>query len=542
MSQVNVVCVNWGTKYSIDYVMRLHNMVQKNTSRNFKMFCLTDSPEKYPDPVTPIMLEPGYEGWWNKMQLFRDDVLPVGDYLYFDLDVVIVDNIDCFFEFIGFGITRDFINPDTGLLGGNEYNSSIMRFTQNKSLWSYFEDNQDRWKKEQQRVPFFGDQNVISDYLNNEGYDKPFPDEWIWSFKIGSIRGRRPVDHSKYFGSTIPDGGKICVFHGYPNPEDVDVDWVSECWTLEKPSRQKSKLHSLGQEEIRAPEPNLNEVGSIFAEFSRNWKNNFSHTTSEITEVGPVKLNQFFEKNENLISRLKAIKSMAAFPKPRIAFFGYTDLMLNKYEWIALGIDQDKLINRKNHRKLIEIHARTDVEVVPTIPSVLDELFDGQFELTVFDFKKNEGSEVTFDLNFQIDGKYKDQFDIIVDDGFCARIFNLPQALINVQKMLRVGGIVYHSGPVCRPNHVFYGYNPSLFADFYENNGCGILDLCMEAAYEENMQRKILVVNGVPKYESFQLKNVFADNLEFLQLEYNLTTLIWKIIDRQDIFYPIQRD
>jgi hypothetical protein len=38
------------------------------------------------------------------------------------------------------------------------------------------------------------------------------------------------LDHSKYFGSTIPDGGKICIFHGKPNPDEVDIHWVKEFW------------------------------------------------------------------------------------------------------------------------------------------------------------------------------------------------------------------------------------------------------------------------------------------------------------------------
>ena len=230
MPNVDVVCVNSGTKYSPIYVMRLYNMIKNNTSYSFKMYCLTDTPEIYEDPITPIKLNPGFEGWWNKMQLFRDDILPKGEYLYFDLDVVIVDNIDCLFKFEGFGITRDFINPDTGLLGGKEYNSSIMRFSQDLMLWKHFKNNELRWKNEQRKIPFFGDQNVISNYLNQTEFNQPFPDDWIWSYKIGSLRGRRPLDNSQHFGSVIPQGGKVCVFHGRPNPDEVNVEWVSKHW------------------------------------------------------------------------------------------------------------------------------------------------------------------------------------------------------------------------------------------------------------------------------------------------------------------------
>lgn len=233
-SKVSVVCVNWGAKYPADYVLRLYSMIKKHTSYEFNMYCLTDKPNIYSQPIIPVELKPGFEGWWNKMQLFSDGTLHFGEYLYFDLDVVIVENIDCLFEFEGFGITRDFINPDAGLTGGKEYNSSIMRFKQNQTLWEFFLAHQDEWNKAQKQVAWFGDQNVISCYLNKMGYDNPFPDEWIWSFKIGSLRGRRPVDHSQYFGATIPEGGKVCVFHGRPNPDEVDVDWVHESRSLDE--------------------------------------------------------------------------------------------------------------------------------------------------------------------------------------------------------------------------------------------------------------------------------------------------------------------
>ena len=230
MQNVNVVCVNWGKKYAPEYVTRLYKMVARNTTKKFKFYCLTDENDAYQNPIIPIQIPSGLEGWWNKMLLFRPGILPDGEYLYLDLDVVIVDNIDCFFEFIGFGITRDFINPDKGLLEGKEYNSSIMRFTQNEELWNFFTANSEIWQINQERTHFFGDQNVISAYLNQQGYQSPFPDSWIWSFKIGSIRGRRPLDHTKFFGAEIPENGKICVFHGRPNPNEVSIDWVSENW------------------------------------------------------------------------------------------------------------------------------------------------------------------------------------------------------------------------------------------------------------------------------------------------------------------------
>ena len=227
---VNIVCVNWGDKYGVEYTHRLYNMVKRNTSRDFKFYCLTDRLDTYTHPIIPVLLQPGFSGWWNKMQLFKDDVLPLGEYLYLDLDVVIVDNIDCLLDWSGFGITRDFINPDNGLTGGKEYNSSVMRFKQNIDLWHFYINNIEFWKKAQVEYPFLGDQHVISAFLNKTGYSRPFPDEWLWSYKIGVLRGRRPVDHSKLFGEAIPPEGKVCIFHGSPNPDEVETDWVKMHW------------------------------------------------------------------------------------------------------------------------------------------------------------------------------------------------------------------------------------------------------------------------------------------------------------------------
>lgn len=228
---VNVVCVNWGTKYPKEYTERLYNMVKRNTTKDFRFFVLTDQ-YVYRYPIETVEINAGYKGWWNKLQMFDPDILPAGEYLYFDLDVVIVDNIDCFFEAPSFGIIRDFIRPEKGILPGKEFNSSVMRFNNHdfKGIWDYYRQNSKTWHAYQKQVNFFGDQNVISSYLNHyPEVCNPFPDEWLWSYKKGVDRGKHAGDRSKMFGAEIPDGGKICVFHGEPNPTQVmDIDWVKE--------------------------------------------------------------------------------------------------------------------------------------------------------------------------------------------------------------------------------------------------------------------------------------------------------------------------
>ena len=229
-----VVCVNWGTKYPVDYTIRLFNMVQRNTTKDFEFHVLTDDItryDKYPE-INAIEIDTDDVGWWCKMLMFKPGVLPDGNYLYLDLDVVIVASIDDLFDHKEFGIIRDFIRPDDGILEGKEFNSSVMRFNPKNchGIYTHYVNNKKTWLNYQKQVHFFGDQNVISNYLNfYPDFCNPFPDKWLWSFKKGVDRGKTAGDRSRMFGREIPPGGKICVFHGNPNPTEVlDVDWVTE--------------------------------------------------------------------------------------------------------------------------------------------------------------------------------------------------------------------------------------------------------------------------------------------------------------------------
>lgn len=232
----NVVCVNWGTKYGVEYTLRLYNMVMRNTTKDFKFYVLTDNTnfyDKYPY-INAIELDTDLVGWWNKLLLFKKGTLPEGEYLYFDLDVVITDNIDCFFDHPSFGITRDFIRPDEGLLPGPEYNSSVLKFDNRttNSIWDYYIQNRNFWHDQQKQVHFFGDQNLISAYVNAyPQFLNVFPDEWLWSFKKGVERGKwAGKRRGEFIGEKIPKGGKVCVFHGEPSPDKVDVEWVKQKW------------------------------------------------------------------------------------------------------------------------------------------------------------------------------------------------------------------------------------------------------------------------------------------------------------------------
>lgn len=168
-----ILCMKWGTKYGAEYVNRLYNMVKRHLTLPFKMVCLTDisegiTPEVECYPIPPLDLPEGSpERGWNKLSTFEPDLYGLqGNALFLDLDVVIVDNIDCFFQQEGdFLIIHDWKRPwrITG-------NSSVYRFKIGAfpEVLPYFRKNFDdirqKFRNEQAYLSWFIDQHGTLTY------------------------------------------------------------------------------------------------------------------------------------------------------------------------------------------------------------------------------------------------------------------------------------------------------------------------------------------------------------------------------------------
>jgi len=243
---------------------------------------------------------------------------------------------------------------------------------------------------------------------------------------------------------------------------------------------------------------------------------------------------------EFLLSMRRSFGEDRLAKKVSVAFLGYTDIMLNKKEWNETGLLVEKLVNRPNRDRLKAIHGRSDVDIVPSLPSLLTSIFGPKVNLSIFDFTHYEGSEIKHDFNYEIPAEYHNKFDLIIDNGTIEHIFNLPQALINVKKMLKLQGVVFHVGPMIMPNHGFYSYNPTLFADFYEANGFSIEDLIMRGNYNFEGRQETATISGIPKYDRFSLPSVLREQPALAVLEWNLLVLAMKKQEISDTIWPIQ--
>ena len=96
-----ISCVKWGDKYTYEHVNRLYVMCKKNYTGEFRFICHTeDSFGIIPDiEINPLNTELDLEKWWWKLTLFDEDAWPLSKrdvHMFFDLDVVIQNNIDHF--------------------------------------------------------------------------------------------------------------------------------------------------------------------------------------------------------------------------------------------------------------------------------------------------------------------------------------------------------------------------------------------------------------------------------------------------------------
>ena len=101
--------------------------------------------------------------------------------------------------------------------------------------------------------------------------------------------------------------------------------------------------------------------------------------------------------------------------------------------------------------------------------------------LDVFDIVEERGCEIVVDLNHPVPATACNQFDYVLDVGTLEHCFNAPQALVNMAAMLKVGGVIIHENPFNWGNHGFWNLNPTLYHDFYTDNGFEILECALVA-------------------------------------------------------------
>jgi 2-polyprenyl-3-methyl-5-hydroxy-6-metoxy-1,4-benzoquinol methylase len=207
---LTVACVlKSGGCYTGQYVETMRNMVARNLTLPHRFVCLTDmgampGSEK---------LQHGMPGWWSKLELFRLE----GPVLYFDLDTVIVGNLDR----LGRAVmalpenTMQMLTPfNPKRRQDGEWASGVMAWHGDfRHLLEAAPTNL--------KDPFYAgwDQVYIFQSLLKHGVP------------ISAVNdGAKIYSYKRHCRSGVPQDAEVVCFHGNARPHLARESWVQENW------------------------------------------------------------------------------------------------------------------------------------------------------------------------------------------------------------------------------------------------------------------------------------------------------------------------
>lgn len=230
---VNVLCMKWGTLYNEQHVNKLYSMVRRHLSRPFRFVCFTDNaqgllPEVEARPLPRLNTPAGMKDTrWFKLAMLAGKLEDLqGTALFLDLDLIVVDSLDPFFELPGdFCVVRDADLFKTKLIDVfrparvAEYrkvgNTSVFRYEIGK-----FAHLVERFERDPQAVldQYRNEQEYITLNLGKTGQISFWPEAWCVSFKNHCIA---PGFSSYWVDPAIPAGARIVLFAGRLKQDDA---------------------------------------------------------------------------------------------------------------------------------------------------------------------------------------------------------------------------------------------------------------------------------------------------------------------------------
>jgi hypothetical protein len=210
-------------------------MLARNLSRSVRLHVYTEADRSVPAPfikheLADLDIKNPARSWWYKMQLF-DPSKHAGPILYFDLDVIIVGNIDwiwnkpCSF----FWALRDFKYlwkpTHTGI------NSSVMWWDTryHEAVWTKFQH--ENFSLTQKK--YHGDQDFISAVINlnqRRFLDQDKIKSWRWQCLDGGYDFRKKRYINPGSGTYMDYATSVLVFHGKPKPDKISDPAVIQHW------------------------------------------------------------------------------------------------------------------------------------------------------------------------------------------------------------------------------------------------------------------------------------------------------------------------
>jgi hypothetical protein len=232
---IDCACVIHGDVYSWQYVETLLSMLQRHLTPTVRLHVYTEAERTVPDTMIKHILEPWSisgpkKSWWYKMQLFNTEHHS-GPLLYFDLDTVIVGNLDWIWQLSSdsFCTIRDFKHLWRPTFYG--INSSVMWWNTLKyaCVWENFKQQ----NLEYITKKYHGDQDYITEEIPAKKcrfFDVERVQSWRWQALDGGYNFIKKCHQAPGTGTQLLPMTSILVFHGAPKPANVTDSLVLQHW------------------------------------------------------------------------------------------------------------------------------------------------------------------------------------------------------------------------------------------------------------------------------------------------------------------------
>jgi hypothetical protein len=210
-------------------------MLNRHITPGIRLHVYTEADRSVPEPMIKHALiewpitRPG-RAWWYKMQLFNT-AHHRGPLLYFDLDTVIVRNIDWIWQQPStyFYAPRDF--KYLWRPAHNGLNSSVMWW--NTQNYQYIWDSFIQQDLTQTMIKYHGDQDYISETIpqnQRRFFDGDQVLSWRWQCLDGGYNFEKKRHLAPGTGTQLTDSVSILVFHGKPKPDQVTDQLIVDHW------------------------------------------------------------------------------------------------------------------------------------------------------------------------------------------------------------------------------------------------------------------------------------------------------------------------
>ncbi len=127
--------------------------------------------------------------------------------------------------------------------------------------------------------------------------------------------------------------------------------------------------------------------------------------------------------------------------------------------------------------------------------------FGAVHSLDVSDY---EGCTHVFDLNrADLPSAWRGVYSVVYDGGTLEHVFDFATALRNCIEMIEPGGLFVHIGPMNNwPDHGFYQFSPTLWFDFFVQNGFELLASARIRLSHNAEGGEYYAVDPMPPYEA----------------------------------------